>query len=156
MPTTRFHDFAAEFCAAARPPVPELVPNGDGVHAFTAQARGVDLTVAHNPALGSNHVFVFVTFGPVPGHRQLEVYRDLLHNNLLGLQAGAPAFSLNPFDHQVILQYIHPLVAESGTHLWAGQQAIVDGALQWRRELVQLQPAAQTAAPGPGDTQSFA
>lgn len=156
MPTTRFHDFAAEFCTAAGSPVPELVPNEDGVHAFTADVRGVDITVAHNPALGSSHVFVFVTFGAVPSGRQLEVHRDLLHNNLLGLQAGAPAFSLNPFDDQVLLQYMHPLVTGSGANLWAGLQAVVDGALQWRRELAQAKPPAQAAQPMARDSQSFA
>jgi hypothetical protein len=137
MPIISFHDFAAGFCAAAGSPVPELQPNEDGVLAFTASVRQVDLTVTHDPTLHADHAVVFVTFGFVPPHRQLEVYRDLLHNNLLLVQAGAPAFSLNPFDDQVILHYTCPLFPDSGTNLWAGLQGVVDGALQWRHALAQ-------------------
>lgn len=142
MSSISFHDLAAQFCEAAGSPAPELLPNEDGVLAFTAMVRAVQVTVTHDPALQPGHAVMFVTFGPVPPHRQLEVYRDLLHNNLLLVQAGAPAFSLNPFDDQVILQYMCPLPGASGTLLWAGLQGVVDGALQWRQALSQALPTA--------------
>ncbi|MGE0332607.1 MAG: CesT family type III secretion system chaperone, partial [Ramlibacter sp.] len=127
----------------------------NGVLAFTATVRAVDVTVTHDPALQPGHVAMFVTFGPVPRHRQLEVYRDLLHNNLLLVQAGAPAFSLNPFDDQVILQYMCPLFEASGANLWAGLQGVIDGALQWREALAQALPPDTTQGAGTV-TQSFA
>lgn len=154
MPSTSFHDLAAQFCEAAGSPVPELQPNEHGVLAFTATVRSVDVTVTHDPALQPGHAVMFVTFGSVPRHRQLEVYRDLLHNNLLLVQAGSPAFSLNPFDDQVILQYMCPLLEASGATLWAGLQGVIDGALQWREALAQaLLPE---TSPGVGaNSQSF-
>ena len=145
MPLTSFHELAAQFCKAAGSPAPELQPNEDGVLAFMATVRGVDVTVTQDPALQPGHAVVFVAFGYVAQDRQLEVYRDLLHNNMLLVQAGAPAFSLNPFDQQVILQYMCPLHSASGANLWAGLQGVVDGALQWRQALSQALPAAQPA-----------
>ncbi|MGE0332764.1 MAG: hypothetical protein AB7P37_18970, partial [Ramlibacter sp.] len=69
MPSTSFLDLAAQFCKAAGSPVPELQPNENGVLAFTATVRAVDVTVTHDPALQPGHVAMFVTFGPVPRHQ---------------------------------------------------------------------------------------
>lgn len=145
MSSTSFHDFTALFCEAAGSAVPELRPSENGLYAFTTTVRAVDVTVTHDPATRPGYAVVFVMFGKVPQGRQLEVYRDLLNSNLLLVHAGAPAFSLNPHDDQVILQQMQPLVPGAGAQFWAGLQGVVDSALQWRDAL----------SPGPRDCPSM-
>ncbi len=128
-----FHELAAAFCVAAQVALPPLAPNHDGIAAFTARLGEVEVCVSHDMLNHPDHAFVLVMFGPVPEAQQAHAWQELLHANLLMLGEGAPAFSLNPLDGQVILQHTYPLAQASGEGLLSGLQAGVAAALQWRR-----------------------
>lgn len=128
-----FHDLAAAFCAAARIPAPPLAPTTEGIAAFTARLDEVEVSISHDMLNHPDHAFVLVMFGPVPEPQQARAWQELLNANLLMLGEGAPAFSLNPLDGQVILQYVYPLAQASGEGLLAGLQTAVAAAVQWRQ-----------------------
>ena len=118
---------------AARVPPPPLAPNSEGIAAFTAQLGEVEVAISHDMVNHPDHAFVLVMFGPVPEQQQARAWQELLHANLLMLGEHAPAFSLNPLDGQVILQYVYPLAQASGEGLLAGLQTAVAAAVQWRQ-----------------------
>lgn len=133
MSVPAFHELAAAFCVAAQVALPPLAPNNEGVAAFTARLGEVEVCVSHDMLNHPDHAFVLVMFGPVPEPQQARAWQELLHANLLMLGEGAPAFSLNPLDGQVILQYVYPLAQASGEGLLAGLQTAVAAAVQWRQ-----------------------
>lgn len=141
MSIANLQDLADQFCAVVGLPPPGLVPDGNGLWAFSAKLRDVDVTLTHDPVHHPDHALVLVFFGPVPADRELAVLRELLHANLIMLQPGAPSFSRNPMTGDVVLQYVYPLAGASGQGLWAGLQAIVDSALKWRKNFFLDQPA---------------
>ena len=133
MSVSAFHELAAAFCAAAHAVLPPLSPNAEGIAAFTARLDEVEVSISHDMLNHPDHAFVLVMFGPVPEPQQARAWQELLHANLLMLGEGAPAFSLNPLDGQVILQYVYPLAQASGEGLLAGLQTAVAAAVQWRQ-----------------------
>lgn len=133
MSVPAFHNLAAAFCAAAHVTLPPLIPNGEGITAFTAQLDEVEVSISHDMVNHADHAFVLVMFGEVPEHQQARAWQELLHANLLMLGEGAPAFSLNPLDGQVILQYVYPLAQATGEGLLGGLKTAVATALQWRQ-----------------------
>ena len=133
MSVSAFHELAAAFCVVARVPLPPLAPNNEGIAAFTAQLGEVQVSISHDMVNHPDHAFVLVMFGPVPEPQQAHAWQELLHANLLMLGEGAPAFSLNPLDGQVILQYVYPLAQATGDGLLAGLQTAVAAAVQWRQ-----------------------
>lgn len=132
MSVPAFHDLAAAFCAAAQVTPPVLSPSAEGITAFTARLDEVDVSICHHMVNHPDHAFVLVLFGQVPEPLQARAWQELLHANLLMLGDGAPAFSLNPLDGQVVLQYVYPLAQASGERLLAGLQTAVAAAVQWR------------------------
>jgi len=133
MSVSAFHELAAAFCAAAHVALPPLTPNNEGIAALTAHLGEVEVSISHDMVSHPDHAFVLVMFGQVPEPQQARAWQELLHANLLMMGESAPAFSLNPLDGQVILQYIYPLAQASGESLLAGLQTAVAAAVQWRQ-----------------------
>jgi len=149
MPVSTFHALAAGFCAAAAVDTPRLWPDAEGIVSFTARLDGVDVAISHDAAGHPDHAFVLVMFGAVPSDREPAVHRELLNANLLMLGAGAPAFSVNPLDGQVILHYVYPLAEASGDALLAGLESVTAIALRWRQTLCLADMAVPTRLHAP-------
>jgi hypothetical protein len=141
-----FAELAADLCAAARIALPPITPDAAGGLGLRLEIDAVAVSVTHHPGEFPDHVFVLVTFGPVPASAEADVFRELLEANLLMMRPGSPSFGRDPLDGQVVLQACCAMHETGGNALLEGIRVAVAKALEWR-QAHRLAPAPHEAGP---------
>lgn len=156
MAATDFHDLAAQFCAAACLPAPDMPRDGLGVIGFNVRIQDVDITLTHDPVGDPAHAFVMAGFGRIPPGLELAALRELLGANLVMQQTGGPVFCRRPASGEIVLQYACALADASGEGLLAGLKTIAAMALKWQADNFMLTGDEALPASPPQGTASFA
>ncbi len=150
MAVANFTQLCEAFCEIAGVAPPALEPDEHGVTAFTASLNDVAVSVAHAPESNRDCAFVLVEFGPAPADREQEAMTALMEANFLMLGEYSPAFSRNPANGDVVLQYAYPFANATALQLYQSVVEMTDLALRWRSDHFldgAPEPATSTASP---------
>jgi len=132
MASADFHHLCAELCERLGVACPELAPEPTGLSAMSLRLHGVDLSLVERLDGAQATLLVLVEFGAPPTARELAVWQALAEANFLMLAPQAPAFSRNPANGEVVLQYACPLAQAQAAGLHRGLLEMTELALRWR------------------------
>jgi hypothetical protein len=146
MDVSRFESLCEAMCEAAACRMPPVARGDDGAAAIALSLKGVEVTLAYDPARGRGHAFVLVRFGALPQGRELQACTALLRTNCLMLRVGAPSFGSDSRTHDILLQHVIALDDVSPVDLYQAIAGFVDVAARWQETFFLGKPTLDDAA----------
>lgn len=141
MSMENFEGLCKGLCDLAGVAAPDLAPGGDGALAIEVVFNGVRVVLSYDGPRNPGRVVFAVTFGPLPGGRELDACRVLMTINTHVLASGS-TFGRDPATGDMVLAQSLAFGQATAVDVYQRIDKLVDVANSWRQTHF-LAPAGQ-------------